>query len=287
MKPIAAAAVFTVLTVLVAAGASAEDGGTTTDDGGAPIKIACAGEHTTNSVYVDDKDEYPARLQALLGAGYQVMNFGFPRATVQTENITFPNAVPLLQTMEFAASVAFAPDIVVLGPFGRHDSAANYGDPAAIDRQKFTTGLENIVRAYQGLPSKPTIYLALPVPYPSGTGQGVMSAVVLPATRDVARAFHLPVVDHWDFFLGKAELFSNPDHFTPDGIQRMTEVVRDALFSAGDAGAPGPAPDAAVGSSSSRSSGCAVTGSAPFPPGPLLLILAALLLRRRAPRAPA
>src|SRR5690242_19227511 len=107
----------------------------------AQIKVACAGEHTTNSVYIADQDEYPAQLQALLGPGYQVMNFGYPRATVQTENITFPNAQPLAQTMEFAASLAFGPDIVVLGPFGRHDSAADYANPAAIDRAKFTAGL--------------------------------------------------------------------------------------------------------------------------------------------------
>src|SRR3954467_4915735 len=61
------------------------------------IKVACGGEHSTNSVHVDDADESPPRLQALLGPGYQVMNFGFPRATVQTENLTFPNAMPFVQ----------------------------------------------------------------------------------------------------------------------------------------------------------------------------------------------
>lgn len=218
------------------------------------VKVACAGEHSTNSVHVDDADEYPPRLQALLGAGYQVMNFGFPRATVQTENITFPNAMPYLQTMEFMASLAFAPDVVVLGPFGRHDSAANYADSAAIDRARFTAGLEAIVRAYQALPHQPTIYLALPIPFPFGTGEGVMSAVVLPATRDVAQRLNLPVIDHWNVFLGKRELFADPDHFTPDGIQRMAQVVQAAIAPGTvDGGAPS-------GAAPARASGCTVPG---------------------------
>jgi acyl-CoA thioesterase I len=268
---------------LVPPAALADDGGAAIDapvaGGGPVIKVACAGEHSTNSVYVADGDEYPARLQALLGTGYQVMNFGYPRATVQTEGITFPNAMALIQTMEFSSSVAYAPDIVILGPFGRHDSAANYADPAAIDRPRFTAGLEAIVRAYQALPSKPTIYLALPIPYPSGTGEGVMSAVVLPATRDVARSFHLPVIDHWSVFLGKGDLFSNADHFTPDGIQRMAEVVRDSLASAGDAGAPSAPPDAAS-PPAARSSGCAVA-RAPARPWGLALVVVTVLFRLR------
>jgi hypothetical protein len=240
------------------------------------IKVACGGEHSTNSVHVDDADEYPPRLQALLGPAYQVMNFGFPRATVQTENLTFPNAMPFVQTMEFMASLAFAPDVVVLGPFGRHDSAANYADPAAIDRQKFTAGLEAIVRAYQALPRKPTIYLALPIPFPFGTGEGVMSAVVLPATRDVAQRLGLPVIDHWSVFLGKRELFADPDHFTPDGIQRMAQVVQAAIAPGTvDGGAP-------AGGAPARASGCTLAGGRGGGLGPLVvLVMAALLHRRR------
>jgi lysophospholipase L1-like esterase len=262
--PMTVRALIPLILMAAAAPAVAQDGGPVV------VKVACAGEHTTNSVYVADQDEYPARLQALLGAAYQVMNFGYPRATVQTENLTFPNAMPLVQTMEFAASLAYGPDVVVIGPFGRHDSAADYASAAAIDRQKFTAGLTALVRAYRGLPRPPAIYLALPVPYPSGTGEGVMSAVVLPATRDVARSEGLPVIDYWTRFLGKPELFSNADHFTPEGIQRQAELVRDALLSHGDAGAS---------SASAASSGCAVGGRAPA--GALLLVLALVAVARR------
>jgi hypothetical protein len=251
-----------VLSLTSSAAILAAPATTFAEDAGEPVKVACAGEHSTNSVHVDDADEYPPRLQALLAPGYEVMNFGFPRATVKTENITFVGAVPFLQTVEYANSVAFGPDIVIVGPFGRHDSAANYADVASIDRQKFTAGLEAIVRAYQALDSKPVIYLALPIPFPSGTGEGVISAVVLPATNDVARTFHLPVIDHWSAFLGKRDLFSDPDHFTPDGIQRMAEVVRDALRSAG------------AGSTPARSSGCAV-GCAAVPPWGLAVAVVA------------
>ena len=63
-----------------------------------------------------------------------------------------------------------------------------------------------------------------------------MSAVVLPATQEVAAKHALPEVDHWNVFLGKPELFVNADHFTPDGIQRMAETVRAALQSSGNLG---------------------------------------------------
>lgn len=244
-------------------------------------KIACAGEHSTQSAFVADTDEYPALLQALLGADFEVVNFGYRRATVQTDGPSlYPMSTPYLQTVEFQQSLAFAPDVVVLGPFGRHDSNAQYADAGSIDRVKFTAGLKAICDAYAALPKKPRVLLALPVPYPFGAGDGVMSQVVLPATHDVAAQLQLQEVNHWDVALGHPELFLDPDHFTDAGIARMAATVRDALFfdagtdagaDAGiDAGTPVTLPELQPTLGRARTQGCAA--------GPAGLGLIALLV---------
>src|SRR5882672_8443902 len=116
------------------AAALAWNGGRTAD--AAPLKVACIGEHTTHSHHFPalnresqpvGMQEYPAMLQTLLGANYQVRNFGDCCGTVlqgYTPQETHPYVLGALSAAEgpgYNESVAFAPDIVVIGSWGRHD----------------------------------------------------------------------------------------------------------------------------------------------------------------------
>ena len=90
-------------------------------------KVACCGEHTTHSSHPAFLPEYPGRVGELLGADYEVENFGFATAVV-TAAVGDPakegggKARVYSETEEAAACAAFAPDIIVLGPFGKHDA---------------------------------------------------------------------------------------------------------------------------------------------------------------------
>jgi alpha-L-fucosidase 2 len=252
----------------------------------AQLRVACAGEHSTQSAFVADPDEYPALLQPLLGAGYQVGNFGYRRATVQLDGPSlYPASTPYLQTAEYQNSVVFQPDVVILGPFGRHDCNLEYADAGSIDRAKFTTGLKNIVAAYRALPKPPRILIALPIPYANGDGVGVMHEVVLPATHEVATELGLAEIDHWNTFLGQPVLFANPDHFTDAGIELMAATVRDALFreldAGADAGIDAGTPDAGTLQMIDPKLGTTAKGCSTTALAPALGLLALLAVRRR------
>ncbi|MFT3837499.1 MAG: hypothetical protein QM723_10940 [Myxococcaceae bacterium] len=244
---------------------------------GAQIKVACAGEHSTQSAYVADDQEYPARLQRFLGdGGWEIRNFAYRRATVQTTGPSlYPASTPYLQTVEFQASLAYAPDVVVLGPFGRHDCDMNYTDAGSIDPAGFLVGLRNIVDAYQALPKKPRILIALPIPYAWGNGDEVMSHVVLPITQQVAAEYGLQEIDHWTPYYGHPEIFTpafdTGDHFDDAGMDQMALTVMAALLYDGgiDSGVivadplvPGYRPDAGQPDAGPADSGAPDAGPA-------------------------
>src|SRR5438045_944868 len=101
----------------------------------APIKVACIGEQTTHGhAYPANNresqpvgmQEYPAQLQTMLGAGYDVRNFGDCCATVQqgytpAETHPYINGSNTNDGPGYKESIAFLPDIVVIGSWGRHD----------------------------------------------------------------------------------------------------------------------------------------------------------------------
>jgi hypothetical protein len=93
-------------------------------------RVACCGEHTTHSGHPAFLPEYPARVAASLGAAgkeYAVSNFGFPTAVV-TEAVSRPaeagggKARLYSETEPARLCAAWRPDVVVLGPFGKHDA---------------------------------------------------------------------------------------------------------------------------------------------------------------------
>src|SRR6476659_3643911 len=91
----------------------------------APIKVACIGEHTTHShafpatnreTQPVGKQEYPAQLQTLLGAGYDVRNFGDCCSTVLqgykiAETHPYINGSNANDGPGYKESIAFLPDI--------------------------------------------------------------------------------------------------------------------------------------------------------------------------------
>lgn len=77
----------------------------------APVKVACIGDSITYGLGLEDRDRdsYPAQLQRLLGAEYQVGNFGKSGATLLRHGHR-----PYMEQPEFQEALAFAGDIVVI-----------------------------------------------------------------------------------------------------------------------------------------------------------------------------
>lgn len=221
----------------------------------APIKVACLGEHTTHSdsfasnnreAQPPGKQEYPAMLQTLLGATYDVRNFGDCCATVlqgYTPSETHPYVLGSLggRGPGYNESLAFLPDIVVIGSWGRHDWGRSHGN-AVWNLANFQKDYDDLVQRYMKLSSHPKIFVSLPIPILFGQGDvpdnGVTTSSVLPAIKAVAAKYNLPIVDLYSAFLGHMELFKEEgEHVTDDmGLHKIADTVYAALLGNSDAG---------------------------------------------------
>jgi acyl-CoA thioesterase-1 len=220
----------------------------------APIKVACIGEHTTHSHHFPplNRDtqpvatqEYPAMLQTLLGTGYQVRNFGDCCGTVlqgYTPAETHPYVLGALSAAEgpgYNESIAFLPDVVVIGSWGRHDWGLAQAPASTWNLAKFETDYDDLVQRYQRLASHPIIFVSLPIPIPYGQAApatGVATSSVLPAVRNIANKYHLPIVDLYNPFLGHRELFKQPPDTEGEG-EHVTDgpglhAIADAVYAA-------------------------------------------------------
>ncbi len=76
-----------------------------------PVKIACIGNSVTFGAGLKnpEKEAYPAQLQQLLGAGYQVRNFGRNGATLLRKGHN-----PYYKTTQFTDALYFKPDIAIV-----------------------------------------------------------------------------------------------------------------------------------------------------------------------------
>lgn len=209
------------------------------------------GEHTTHSAGWNDTKppEYPARVGALLAAssgmhGATVENFGFATAVVTSQVGDLAKAGQdgkqgkarvYAETDEAAACVAFGPDVIVLGPFGKHDALGpfsthnNFDDAPLFTADEYADGLKKLVGWAQLIAGASKVLLALPIPYPYGSTAHTTSTVVLPATERVAAELSLETIDLHSVFAGREDAFTDPDHLTEEDIDLLAQTVAAAV----------------------------------------------------------
>src|SRR5450432_868879 len=205
-------------------------------------RIACLGEQTTHSFHRENDPEYPQFLGETLdkdfkidtekqhpnaggflyggGSNYRVGNFGHPRGTVLDHELENPRAV--IRSDELKLAEQFAPDVVILGPFGDHESLTN------VSMEKFTADLRALIDRVASFKSKPTIFVVLPLPR-GGKDEDGNYRRIRSETEQVAHEKKLPLIDLWTAFLGKAEYFKDATHLTELGRRHLAEVVAAAI----------------------------------------------------------
>jgi hypothetical protein len=260
---------------------------------GVPIKVACIGGHTTHShafpamnreTQPVGMQEYPAMLQTKLGAGYQVRNFGDCCASViQGYSTVGQETHPYVQGANpndgpgYIESIAFLPDIVVIGSWGRHDWGLGHASTETWNITKFQQDYDDLVVRYMSLSTHPRIFASLPVPilFGTDTDNGVLTSSVVTVVRAVAAKYGLPIVDLYAPFFGHMELYKQPPNTEGEG-EHVTDVglgiIADRVYAAmiadrGDGGLEGGSPDAAArpdaasgGAGASGAGGAAGTG---------------------------
>lgn len=153
-------------------------------------KIACIGNSITFGAGIANpyQDSYPGILSQLLGGGFNVRNFGFSGRTLLNKG-----DYPYMREYLYQEALAFNPDIVTI-KLGTNDSKPQNW----IYKKEFAKDLEKMISDFQALPSRPKIYLCLPVPAlpHNGTINGeIIEKEIIPIIRKIAQKKKIQLID--------------------------------------------------------------------------------------------
>lgn len=218
-------------------------------------KVACVGDSITFGAGTTAGNDYPSALSRLLGAAWQVKNFGNSGRTMMKDN-----AESYWLTQTFKDSKAFAPDVVVI-MLGTNDSKTAYWNGG---NNKYEADYKAMIAEYAALPSHPQIVLGLPPPAIADnfTINGkVIAQEVVPIVRKVASATGSRIADvHGAFspdpkkYFGKGDGIDIGDGVHPNdaGAKLIAQTVAKVLTTSdADGGVlpsdAAPSPDARAG----------------------------------------
>lgn len=194
------------------------------------IKIACIGDSITYGAGVRrtrKRDAYPAKLAALLGDDYTVLNYGISGKTLLNETDT-----PYRKMDFFQESQDIQPDIVLI-MLGTNDSKAFNWNAGEYEKQ-----LEEFVNIYKNLPGSPQVYLMTCCAAFSTNKEdivafhvdkSVIANEVTPIIKRVAEKCEVPLIDIYAVTKGHPEFFADGVHPNARGNEMIAQTVYEAL----------------------------------------------------------
>jgi lysophospholipase L1-like esterase len=203
----------------------------------ARTKVACIGASTTRGSGAPAGQSYPDQLGALLGAEYDVRNFGLSSAgALKQGNPTYWNSA------EFKAATAFAPDIVV-DWLGGADSKVENWEP---HKGEFLADYVALIRYFQALSSHPRTIVLVSVALhdQDGVRKTVVENEINPLQRKGAADTGSAVVEVGMVVAGHPEYFADGVHLKAIGYGAVARAVQAVILAVpADAGVV-VAPDA-------------------------------------------
>lgn len=188
---------FAVAAAAVVAIAGCADPATNAPAAPAPRVVACVGDSITWGG--GKTNSYPALLQAELGEGWEVRNFGVNSRTARREGKEFdlrPGDLDYRKTLSYTKSLSCKPDAVVL-MIGTNDSKPPNWEETG---DAFREGYAALVEDYLALDPRPVVVIGIsPTVKGGGFTYGVTEKIVgggvVPVQRQVAEEKGLPTVD--------------------------------------------------------------------------------------------
>ena len=188
------------------------------------LRVACIGDSITFGAGVKDraKNSYPAVLQRLLGADYEVRNFGVSGRTL-LQHGDFPYG----KEKAYKQALEFNPDIVVI-KLGTNDSKPQNWK----FKSEFAADARALIASFRALPGKPRVLICLPVPAFKVT-YGIDGAIIekqqLPILRQLAFETGCELIDLHTAHLGKGAWYPDNIHPNAEGAASMARVVADVV----------------------------------------------------------
>ena len=190
-----------------------------------PVRVACVGDSITYGHGIKDRehDAYPGLLSSLLGDKYDVRNFGVSGSTTM-----MGTDMPYMNEQAYKDALAFNPEIVTI-KLGTNDSKPyNWKE-----QEHFKEDLKTLIESFRSLPSKPKIWLCLPVPA-MGRAWSINDSViyngVIPYIKEVAQEENIPLIDLNTPFQGKRQYFPDTIHPNEEGQQIIAETIFSYVF---------------------------------------------------------
>jgi lysophospholipase L1-like esterase len=158
-----------------------------------------------------------------LGDRFDVRNFGVSGATmVKKGDFSY------WERPEFKQATEFNPHAVII-KLGTNDTKPqNWGKVG----KEYEADLRAMVTHFKSLPTKPMIYLCLPVPvYQTrwGINEKTVKGGVIPVIRKVARDENLTVIDLYQALSGKPAMFPDKIHPNAAGAKLMAQTIHSVL----------------------------------------------------------
>ena len=190
-----------------------------------PVRVACVGDSITYGHGIKDRlhDAYPGVLSTMLGEKYDVRNFGVSGTTTM-----MGTDMPYMNEQAYKDALAFNPNIVTI-KLGTNDSKPyNWNG-----NDHFKKDLKTLIESFRALPSKPQIWLCLPVPaygHAWSINDSVIYNGVIPFIKEVAQEENLPLIDLNTPFQGKRQYFPDTIHPNEEGEKMIAEIIFDYVF---------------------------------------------------------
>jgi lysophospholipase L1-like esterase len=180
------------------------------------IRVACIGDSIT------EWSKYPDRLQLILGANYEVKNFGVAGSAVLRSSDK-----PYMNQEAFFASKNFDPDIVII-MLGTNDAKGqNYRSIAS-----FSGDYEDLIKEYDSLPEDQQIWIVTPPPIfndslgPKNTN---LEKGVIPSIGQVANDLELPTINVNEAFQNHPDYFVDGVHPNDQGADLIANIISDTI----------------------------------------------------------
>lgn len=187
-----------------------------------PLRVACVGDSITQGSGTAYGRSYPSQLQELLGAAWQVGNFGVSGRTLLRQG-----DFPYWNEAAFQKAQEFEPDVVVV-MLGTNDTKPqNWAH-----QEEFEKDYRDLVKTFQGLKSSPRVYICRPVPVPEPGNYGINEAVLqqeIPILDRLAAELGTGMIDMHAVFEGKSELLPDRVHPSTEGAGEMAKAAYRVL----------------------------------------------------------
>jgi len=188
----------------------------------APVKVACVGDSITHGAGASPGKDYPSQLQGLLGAQWQVKNFGVSGRTLLKKGDH-----PYWTEKAFKDAQAFNPDVVII-MLGTNDTKSwNW-----VHKDDFVADYKELIETFKNLPAKPRVYICRANPIIEPNRYQILETnmdVLLPEIDQLATDEQVGEIDMHAALTGKPETEKDGVHPNEEGARIMAQTAAAAL----------------------------------------------------------